>query len=129
MPKVSKESASKGGDYGPVSEQSDDTAGYTANFVQFHEDVDATPLMKGLPDDRCQCPHWGYVISGRLHFRFADHEEMFEAGDAFYLPPGHVPFSHEPGTEIVQWSPSEELNRTDEAIMRNMKAMQQAAQA
>jgi hypothetical protein len=129
MPKVSKESASKGGDYGPVSEQSDDTAGYTANFVQFHEDVDATPLMKGLPDDRCQCPHWGYVISGRVQFRFADHEEMFEAGDAFYLPPGHVPFSHEPGTEIVQWSPSEELNRTDEAIMRNMKAMQQAAQA
>jgi hypothetical protein len=129
MPKVSKESASKGGDYGPVSEQSDDTAGYTANFVQFHEDVDATPLMKGLPDDRCQCPHWGYVISGRVHFRFADHEEMFEAGDAFYLPPGHVPFSHEPGTEIVQWSPTEELNQTDEAIMRNMKAMQQAAQA
>jgi hypothetical protein len=129
MPKVSKESASKGGDYGPVSEQSDDTAGYTANFVQFHEDIDATPLMKGLPDDRCQCPHWGYVISGRVHFRFADHEEMFEAGDAFYLPPGHVPFSHEPGTEIVQWSPTEELNQTDEAIMRNMKAMQQAAQA
>jgi len=128
MPKVSKESAARGGDYGPVSEKADDVEGYTVNFVQFHEDIDATPLMKGLPGDQCQCPHWGYVISGRLHFRFADHEETFEAGAAFYLPPGHVPFSHEPGTEIVQWSPSEELRQTDEAIMRNMKAMH-AAQA
>src|SRR5437763_11271232 len=128
MPKVSKESAARGADHGPVSEQADDVMGYTVNFVQFHQDIDATPLMKGLPDDQCQCPHWGYVISGRLDFRFADHEETFEAGDAFYLPPGHVPFSHEPGTEIVQWSPTEELRQTEEAISRNMNAMQ-AAQA
>jgi hypothetical protein len=128
MPKVSKQSATQGGDYGAVVDRADDIDGYTVNFVQFREDVDATPLMKGLPDDRCQCPHWGYVISGRLHFRFADHEETFEAGDAYYLPPGHVPFSHEPGTEIVQWSPAEELKQTEAAMQRNMQSMQ-AAQA
>jgi glyoxylate utilization-related uncharacterized protein len=126
MGKVSKESASSGGDYGPVSERSEDLDGYTVNFVTFHEDIDATPLLKGLPDDRCQSPHWGYVIAGRLHFRFADHEETFEEGDAFYLPPGHVPFKHEPGTQIVQFSPAEELRQTDAAIMRNMEAMQAA---
>ena len=49
--------------------------------------------MKGLPDDRCHCPHWGYVLKGRLTFRFADRDEVFEAGDAFYLPPGHVPLA------------------------------------
>ncbi len=128
MPKVSKQSATQGGDYGAVVDRADDIDGYTVNFVQFREDVDATPLMKGLPDDRCQCPHWGYVISGRLHFRFADHEETFEAGDAYYLPPGHVPFSHDPGTEIVQWSPAEELKQTEAAMQRNMQSMQ-AAQA
>jgi hypothetical protein len=37
-----------------------------------------------------------------------------------------VPFSHEPGTQIVQWSPTHELQRTDETIMRNMQAMQSA---
>jgi hypothetical protein len=124
MPKVSKESATQGGEYGPVTDRADDVDGYTVNFVTFHEDVDATPLLKGLPDDRCQCPHWGYVISGRLKFRFADHEEVFEAGDAFYAPPGHAPVQHEPGTEIVQFSPAEELRETEAAMMRNMQAMQ-----
>jgi glyoxylate utilization-related uncharacterized protein len=124
MAKVSKETATGGGDYGAVVDRAEDIDGYTVNFVQFNEDVDATPLLKGLPDDRCQCPHWGYVISGRLHFRFADHEETFEAGDAFYLPPGHVSFKHEPGTQIVQFSPAEELRQTEEAMQRNMQAMQ-----
>ncbi len=32
------------------------------------------PLFQGLPDDRCQCPHWGYVIKGELRYRFASHE-------------------------------------------------------
>ena len=47
-------------------------------------DVDATPLLKGLPGDACPCPHWGYVLKGRLTYRFADHEEVFKAGDALY---------------------------------------------
>ena len=55
----------QGGDYGPVVDRSDAVEGYTVNFTSFREDIDATPLLKGLPDDRCQCPHWGYVINGR----------------------------------------------------------------
>jgi mannose-6-phosphate isomerase-like protein (cupin superfamily) len=127
MPKVSKDSATGGGDYGPVSDRSEDLDGYTVNFVTFHEDIDGTPLMKGLPDDRCQSRHWGYVLNGRITFRFADHEEIVETGDAFYLPPGHIPVSHEPGTTIVQFSPTEELQHTEAAIMRNMQAMQAGA--
>jgi mannose-6-phosphate isomerase-like protein (cupin superfamily) len=80
--------------------------------------------MKGLPDDRCQCPHWGYVVNGALTFRYADREEVFEAGDAFYTPPGHVPVKHEPGTEIVLFSPAEELRKTEAVMMKNMQAMQ-----
>jgi mannose-6-phosphate isomerase-like protein (cupin superfamily) len=124
VPKVSKESATRGGDHGPVVEQSDDLDDYTVNFVEFRQDVDATPLMKGLPDDRCQCPHWGYVIQGSLTFRYADREEVFETGDAYYTPPGHVPVRHEPGTQIVQFSPADELRKTEEAMMKNMQAMQ-----
>ena len=94
------------------------------NFTTFREDIDATPLMKGLPDDRCQCPHWGYVIDGKLTFRYADREEVFEAGDAFYTPPGHVPVKHEPGTEVVMFSPADELRKTEAVMMRNMQEMQ-----
>ena len=76
------------------------------NFVSFRADIDATPLLKGLPDDRGQCPQLGYVIKGRMTYRFADREEVFEAGDAFDLPPGHVPVA-DAGSEFVQFSPSE----------------------
>jgi len=124
MPKVSKDSTTQGGEYGPVTDRNDELDGYTINFVEFNEDVDATPLMKGLPDDRCQCPHWGYVLKGRVTFRFADRDEVVEAGDAFYLAPGHIPVKHEPGTEMVQFSPTEELRQTEAAIRKNMQAMQ-----
>jgi hypothetical protein len=100
--------------------------GYTINFVSFSEDIDATPMMKGLPDDSCSCPHWGYVLKGRLTFRFADHDEVVEAGDAFYLPPGHIPTA-EAGSEYVQFSPSDELRTVAEAMKANMqRAMQDA---
>jgi quercetin dioxygenase-like cupin family protein len=81
-------------------------------------------MMKGLPDDRCQCPHWGYVVRGKLTFRFADRDEVFGPGDAFYLPPGHIPLA-EAGSEYVQFSPTEELKATEAAMMRNMQEMQQ----
>ncbi len=51
---------------------------------------------------------------------------MFEAGDAFYTPPGHAPVKHEPGTEIVLFSPTDELEPTEAAMERNMKEMQTA---
>ena len=124
MPKVSKDSTTQGGNFGPVEDRSDELDGYSVNFTSFHQDVDATPLLKGLPDDRCQCPHWGYVINGKLTFRYAGREEAFEAGDAFYTPPGHVPVKHEPGTEIVMFSPAEELRKTEAVMMKNMEAMQ-----
>ena len=123
MPKVSKESAAHVEDHGPVEDRHEEVEGYTINFVSFREDVDGTPLLRGLPGDACQCPHWGYVLKGRLTYRLADREEVFEAGDAFYLPPGHVPLA-DAGSECVQFSPTEPLRETEEAMMRNMQAMQ-----
>ena len=123
MPKISKQSATKGGDHGPVVDREDQLGPYTVNFVEFRQDIDATPLMNGLPDNRCQCPHWGYVIKGRMTMRFPEHEEVYEAGEAYYAPPGHCPVKHDPGTEIVQFSPAGELRKTQEVMMKNMKAM------
>jgi hypothetical protein len=55
MPKVSGASATQGGDYGIVLDRAEELEGYTVNFVTFREDIDHAPLLKGLPDDRCQC--------------------------------------------------------------------------
>jgi hypothetical protein len=123
MPSVSRESAQVD-DHGMVEDRHDDIGGYTVSFVTFRQDIDATPLLKGLPDDQCQCPHWGYIVNGRVTFRYADREEVFEAGDAFYTPPGHVPVKHEPGTEMLMFSPADELRETAAAMMKNMQAMQ-----
>jgi hypothetical protein len=122
MPKVSRESAAKVQDMGPVEDRSEDIGDRTINFVRFREDADGTPLLKGLPDDRCHCVHEGYVFSGRMTFRFADHEEVFEAGDAFIVTPGHVPLA-DAGTEVVMFSPAEELRKVSETMARNAAAL------
>lgn len=112
-------------DHGPVLASETDVDGYTINFVTFKDEMDHGPLFKGLPGDSCQCPHWGYVIEGRLTFRYDDRDEVYERGDAFYAPPGHVPVAAA-GTEYVQFSPAEELRETSDAIQRNMQQMQGA---
>jgi len=125
MPRTSRETA-KIDDYGIAEDRHEELDGYTVNFVSIREDHDIAPLFKGLPDDRCQCPHWGYVFEGRLTLRFEDREEAYEAGDAFYIPPGHTPRA-EAGTSFVQFSPSHEYAVTTEVLMRNMQALQGAA--
>ena len=122
MPKVSRETAEVE-DVGVVLDRFGEVEGYSVDFVTFREDVDATPLLKGAPDDQCQCPHWGYVLTGGLTYRVGDGEERFSAGDAFYLPPGHIPVGNEPGTELVQFSPTKELRKTQAVMRRNMEAM------
>jgi hypothetical protein len=122
MPKVSRESATQVQHVeGIVDDRSEELGGYTAGFTTFLGDVDPAPLFRGLPDDRCQCPHWGYVFKGKITFRFADHEETYEAGDAYYAPAGHVPMLSE-GCELVEFSATEELAKTMEVIQRNMQA-------
>jgi hypothetical protein len=127
MPKVSRDSAPQRQEAGPVVDLRGELDGYTVSFTSVLEDIDATPLMKGLPDDRCPCPHWGYVLKGRMTARYADRDEVFEAGDAFYAPPGHIPVQNEPGTEFVSFSPSEELRTADAVMMKNMQAMQEGS--
>jgi hypothetical protein len=126
MPKTSKASASQVEVVdGILEDRSEDLDGYTAGFTSFKADMDPAPFFKGLPDDRCQCPHWGYVVKGKITFRFADREETYEAGDAYYAPPGHTPVVFE-GNEIVEFSPTDELAKTMEVLNRNMAAMEHA---
>ena len=125
MPKASKQSASKVVDYGPAEDRTEEFGGYTMNFVSVRQQTDLAPLLKGLPGDSCQCPHWGYMFKGRMIIRYADREEVIEAGDAFYLPPGHVP-AGDAGSEFVQFSPTDELQVSEAAMAANMQQLQGA---
>ena len=100
--------------------------GYSVCFESHTADADLADLFRGLPDDRCQLPRWGYVIAGRVTFRLADREETYDAGDAYYVPPGHTPVHHA-GAEIVEFSPSDVLAQTIPVVMDNLQAAELAA--
>ena len=123
MPKVSKESTAKTTDFGVAEDRSSELDGYTVNFVSIRETHDLAPMLKSLPGGNCSCPHWGYLFKGRMIVRYDDHEEVFEAGDAFYMSPGHAPEA-EAGSEFVQFSPAEQLAATEAAIVKGMQAGQ-----
>jgi hypothetical protein len=121
MPKASKDTASETVELeGYEGHIENFDGGYTVAFETYTADADLAPLFRGLPDDRCQCEHWGYVIKGKVTFRSAGGEETYEAGDAYYAPPGHTPVLYA-GTEIVEFSPTHELERTFEVVTKNMQ--------
>lgn len=122
MPKVSRETASE-----TVATDGLDVriqhleGGYSVCFESHTADANLASLFRGLPDDRCQLPRWGYVLRGKVAFRYPDREETYEAGDAYYVPPGHTP-THYAGAEIVEFSPTEALAQTMPVVMENLRA-------
>jgi hypothetical protein len=122
MPSVSKETApTKVSWKGVDIDHADLEGGYAVCFERHTADADLAPLFRGLPEDRAQLPRWGYVIEGRIGFRFADREETYEAGEAYYAGADHTPV-HYAGTEIVEFSPTEILNETIPVVLRNLDA-------
>ena len=70
--------------------------------------VDTTPLFVGLEGDRCQCPHWGFVLRGELTTTDAlGAQETVSANDLFHWPPGHN-VRVDADAEIVMFSPQRE---------------------
>ena len=78
-------------------------------FVTARKGIDLRPALQGLPQNLCQCPHWGYVIKGRVRMHTADGHKDFTAGEAFYLAPGHAPEVLE-DVEYVDFSPTAEFD-------------------
>jgi hypothetical protein len=100
----------------PVAIQTDDAevrmsevGEMTVAFFRLKEGADFGPALAGLPDDMCQCPHWGYILKGRIKMTTVSGDELYEAGQAFYWPPGHSPSALE-DTEYVDFSPTDEFN-------------------
>jgi len=85
-------------------------------FVKLDAGVDATPLLEGLPGDKCQCPHWGYILEGAVHVRYTSGEqEICQAGEMFYWPAGHTVWVKE-DTSFLEFSPREALKKVYDHI-------------
>ena len=80
MPNVSKETASERITFEGIDVRLENfEGGYSVCFESHTADADLADLFRGLPDDRAWLPRWGYVIRGRVGFRFSDGEESYEA--------------------------------------------------
>jgi hypothetical protein len=92
-------------------------------FETMPADFPGREFFKGLPDDRCQCHHHGYVIKGSFRVDYPDGtEEIVSQGEAYVLHPGHYVHTLEP-CELIEFSPVAEHDITMATIQRNVAAM------
>ena len=83
--------------------------GMAALYVRLSAGADFTPVLKGLADDLCSCPHWGYTTKGAIQLKYKNgHEEVARAGDLWYTPPGHTAWCNE-DSEFIEFSPQQEF--------------------
>jgi len=104
--------------FGNVSGYSD----IGAEYFSMGAGTDLAELLKGLDDDACQSPHWGYLIDGEVTVSYTDgKEETVSGGDVFYWPPGH---SVRVGVdaEIILFSPQHEHGAVMDHINRKLNA-------
>jgi hypothetical protein len=80
--------------------------------------TDFTPMLQGLPDDRCPSPHWGIVLEGSIHLQHADgSEESARAGDVFHWPAGHTGRTDE-GVVFIEVGPVAPMRQFSEHARR-----------
>ena len=85
---------------------------------------DFTPLLTGLENDKCQVPHWGYVIKGSIRISFQDGtEEVFSEGEAFFMKAGHTGVVLE-DLLLVSFSPEDEMQELVEHINSRVAELQ-----
>ena len=95
--------------------------GMVVEYLDCTERFDFGPMMEGFPDDKCPCPHCGYMLKGTLHIQYADGtEEVIKNGDVYYMPEGHTGWI-EPGSAMILFSPEEESKIVEEHIAKKMQ--------
>jgi hypothetical protein len=93
---------------GAVELRVKDVDGLMVGFVRLPAGADLRPATTGLPGDLCTCPHWGYMLKGRVRMHTADGHQDFVAGEAFHWAAGHAPEALE-DSEYVDFSPADEF--------------------
>lgn len=99
--------------------------GMTAGFNEIPAGTDFAPLLQGLKNNSCQCPHWGYMVEGEVQVVYDDgNEETLTAGDVFYMPPGHTARVTK-DMKFLDFSPERELDEVLNHIAKKMAEFSQ----
>lgn len=98
-------------------------SGYGGMTVAFNEvpaGTDFSPLLQGLKNDSCHCPHWGYIVEGSIRIQYNDgKEEVINGGDVFYLPAGHTAFVDK-DLKYLEFSPEKEFKEVMDHIANKL---------
>jgi hypothetical protein len=123
MAKIGKDQAAEQMEMDGYAASSHELDGYTVAWETFSSHDDPAVLFKGLPDDACQCPHWGLVLKGQITYRYVDGTtDVIREGEAYYARPGHLPLPAE-GTTTLEFSPTDGLQETMAVVMKNLEAI------
>ena len=94
--------------------------GMTVGFNELPAGTDFTPLLQGLGNNSCHCPHWGYLLEGSIKLIYDDGtEEVTSAGDVFYWQAGHTAIVEE-DVKLVDFSPEKEFGELMDHISKKM---------
>ncbi|MET0896256.1 MAG: cupin domain-containing protein [Acidimicrobiia bacterium] len=94
---------------GDIHTRGEEWGDITVRNIDLPAGADLRPLLAGLPDDRCACPHWGYVLEGSITLAYADGtEEVTRAGELYFWPGGHTAWTVD-GVKFVEFSPADEI--------------------
>ncbi len=97
--------------------------GMSVGYMEVPGPADFTPMFKGLPDDMCSSPHWGYVLDGSLKIRYpGGKEETVKAGEVFYWPAPHTGIV-EKNVKFIDFSPDGKFNVVMDHLAKRMKEM------
>lgn len=92
--------------------------GISGEYFTLSAGVDTTPLFQGLEGNLCQCPHWGFVLRGRITTTDSNGEqETVNANDLFFWPAGHNVRVDE-DAEIIMFSPQREHSLVIDHMIR-----------
>lgn len=89
-------------------------------YNELPKGTDFRPLLNGLDNDSCHCPHWGYIVEGSIRIFYDDNtEELCKAGDVYYWPAGHTGIVEE-DIKFIELSPQAEFKEVMEHIGKKM---------
>lgn len=97
--------------------------GMSIGYMEVPGPADFTPFFKGLPENMCSSPHWGYVIDGSLRIKYpGGKEEVVSAGEVFYWPAPHTG-AVDKNVKFIDISPDSKFIPLMDHLAKNMKAM------
>lgn len=99
--------------------------GLTVDVNNLPKGTDFKPLLKGLKNDHCQVPHWGYVVKGSILIEYEDgSNDTFREGEAFYMKPGHTGRVLE-DIQLVSFSPEEGMQDLGKHLEKRVAELQE----